>query len=320
MTRRFLGVLLAASSVAAACDQGPERLLSIPGTAVIIGSAFVDSNTNGIQDGEDRSLPGLRIQVAYLSASDTLMSVVTGSDGQFLLEGIPVGDLRLEVDATTIPDSLTIEALSNAAPSLGANDTARITIRAGYPRVTVAEARTLPAGRRVIVDGVALSPMSAFETGTLHIAAAGDAIRASGVASSAIAPGDSVRVLAGTARDNGQPILDVDNFRVLTRVQVPAPMDVTTAQAAAAGAGALDAHLVRVRSATVTSVTVTEGQHRFTLDDGSGVLDAAVATDGEFNLTLLAESNRIDAVGVLVPLGAGRWRLLPRTNADITAR
>jgi len=320
MNRRFCGVLLAGFTVLGACDQGPEMLLSIPGTAVIIGSAFVDANTNGIQDGEDRSLPGLRVQVAYSNASDTLMSVVTGPDGQFFLDGIAVGDLRLEVDAATIPDSLVIEAVSDAQFSLGANDTARVTIRAGYPRATVAEARALPAGRRIVVEGVAVSPLAAFENGIAHIVAGGGAIRASGVPASAIAPGDSIRLVAATARDNGQPILEVDSWRVLTRVQVPAPMDVTTAEAANASGGALDAQLVRVRSATVTSVTVAEGQHRFTLDDGSGVLDAAVSTDRDFNLELLTESSRIDATGVLVPLGTGRWRLLPRTNADISER
>jgi hypothetical protein len=47
-------------------------------------------------------------------------------------------------------------------------------------------------------------------------------------------------------------------------------------------------------------------------------VEAAVRSDGSFDLQLLQPGTRVDVTGLLTAVGGGRWRLMPRSQDDIS--
>jgi hypothetical protein len=155
------------------------------------------------------------------------------------------------------------------------------------------------------------------------------AIRATRVRPSTpgVATGDSVILRARIADRLGQRVLDDVSVFVVGPSFVPTAPSLTTVLAATGGtAGALDAALVRIADALVTDTATVSGNFQMTVTDGSGALVVILdrAADATFRaplpLNLYVPTNRFDVVGILVPTGAGTWRLKPRSSLDLLRR
>ena len=185
------------------------------------------------------------------------------------------------------------------------------------PVVTISEARMLPVGEVVFIDGVALNFLATFGDNTLHVSDTSASIRATRVRAAFLFPGDSVRLVGTIGLQEGQPVIDdATSFR-LGISRVPPPADVTTAAAGSADGGVLDAALVRIQDAGIVSTaTVTDGV-LLTVDDGSGAVGVLVDASVLVDLTPFVPGAVVNVVGVLVP-DSGVWVLKPRAAGDLT--
>jgi len=197
-----------------------------------------------------------------------------------------------------------------------------------FETVTIAEARTtVPIGTLVQIEGIALNDRDAFGDGTVHLYDASGSIRTFilGSTTTSIAAGDSVR-LRGTVRvRDGQRVLDAATPTPLrVGVGTPAPRELTVEQAANASNGLHDAALVVVRNVRITA-NEAAGPDRILVvvssGGGGGELQVYLHATTITAPTQYTVGTTMDVTGVLVPVpGENRWRLKPRTNADITVR
>ena len=198
-------------------------------------------------------------------------------------------------------------------------------VNISFQRVTVAQARTLPAGRLVQLDGLALNGWITFGDSTVHVVDPTGTIRTTRVVQSTLFAGDSVRMVGRIALRDGQTVLSfVTPTVLLTNRTLPAPQQPTTAEAADAKNGALDAALVRFRdiiiadTATVGRTANNPGNFVITVDDGTGPLEIVILPALGLRLTSYVPNARIDVTGLLVPVpGGARWQLRPRSQSDI---
>lgn len=188
------------------------------------------------------------------------------------------------------------------------------------PVLSIAAARALPAGRRVVVVGVALNGSATLADTTVHLADTSGAIRLTRLRAS-VAAGDSVRVQATTASRNGQPTLDAGSSTALGQGLFPTAPTLTTLDAATAAGGTRDAQLVVISNATISDTTRVLGNFRLTVSDGSGDLVVQLDQTAGFAVPgLFVPGNAFDVVGVLVPTGTGSWMLKPRSAVDLRQR
>jgi hypothetical protein len=188
-----------------------------------------------------------------------------------------------------------------------------------FPSVTIAAARALEAGRRVVVEGIALNAWAAFADSTVHVRDATGAIRGVRVQGN-VAAGDSVRLLGTVALRDGQPVLtSVTASALLTGMPLPDPDSVSTALAASAQSGSRDAAQVRIGGSITGSQNLPGGDVILTVDDGTGSVEVLMDKDVSFNAGPYQPGALLRASGVLVPAGTGSWRLKPRTRDDANA-
>jgi len=216
-------------------------------------------------------------------------------------------------------DSISVVRLDTAAVDLVPEDTVEVQVTVSFPLVSITEARALPLGSKVFIEGVALNFRDVFADTILHLRDTAVAIRITNTQGPLVTAGDSARVLGTVTARDGQPVLDRGQVTILAIVGAPAPERVTTVQAAAADGGRLDAGLVRVVDATVADTATVSGDFIATVDDGSGPVLVVFDQDAAgLNPTAFVPGAVIDATGLLVPDGVGVWRLKPRTVADLS--
>lgn len=329
------GALLGCALLSAlpACDAGgADRVLGIEETSTIGGLVFLDRNGTGAADAGDTIVAGVDVQIRAYGTDRVVARATTNDRGGYLIPELPVGTYRVALDSTVLGDSLTSLPLATDTFTVGARDSVAIVQGVTYPTVTVAEARSVAAGAKRFVEGTALNGWTTFADATMHIAAGGLALRATGVEPVQVAPGDSVRVLGTVGLENGQAVLQGGRVTVLRKAvlpfpeSLPAPDTVTTQVAAAADGGRLDAAQVRVRGAVILDTAFVDGDFEATVDDGSGplvvVFDKHVnfARSATFDPALVIPGGVLDATGVLVPRAGERWQLKPRAATEVTTR
>lgn len=324
--RRSMGALLAALTLTSCENAGSGRVLGLDATGVVRGSVVFDANGSGSQDAEDVPFAGAGIRLLAAGSHDTLRRATTGADGTFLLSGVPVGTYRVLLDSASAGDSATVTDVDVALVRIDPGDTAVVRGTIGFPLVTAAEVRTLPLGMRVFVTGIALHARTTFSDTLLHLADTSGTIRAIRVRPSAVVAGDSVRLRARISMRLGERALDDVYVFGIAPAFLPTAAAVTTAQAATAVGGTLDASLVSILDAAIADTATVGGHLTVTMDDGSGPVTVVLdrAADPAFRPPLPASTydamRRFDIVGVLVPTGAGAWRVRPRSALDLTPR
>jgi hypothetical protein len=319
---RVLAVLgLAAAAGAFGCERsGEDRVLAIVGTSAVIGNVYFDSNGNRILDAGDFPFPTVGLRLVARGTRDTVAKTTSNRAGAYALFGLAPGEYLLVVDTTGLGD--TVRVVGSGAPEIRLRPFDSLTVQIGvsYPTLTVAQLRGLLPGRRAFVEAVAMNGPALFGDSTVHVADASAAIRATRVRQNltAFGAGDSLRLLGRRSNRAAQPTLDDVSVTSLGLGVGPATETIATADAATARAGALDARLVRIAGANVISTLAgSQGDFDVMVTDGSGALTITLDAEAGLSTAGLAPGAVIDAVGVLVPTGAGDFRLKPRVNADV---
>lgn len=310
--------LLAVTALAGCKDGDPTSIDER--TGAVAGVAFLDRDADGVLSTPDGPAAGVVAALILQATGDTVESAITKVDGSFLIDQVPIGQYRLVARSGALGDTVEVTDISNASFTVAAADTTFRTIALGYPTVSVATARASAPGRSVVLEGVALNAWTAFGDSTVHVKDATGAIRAIRVQGTALAAGDSVRLIGTTAVHEGQPVLTAARATRLGAAVGVHPTDsISTALAASADGGSLDADQVRVGGSITGSQSAPNGDLILTVDDGTGsvevVLDAHVSfTPGPYQPGALLRVS-----GVLVPTATGSWQIRPRTAADANA-
>ena len=332
------GVLALVAIATARCDSAGEgRVLEISATGIVKGLVYLDRNGNRQVDGADTVLRGVRVRLIGVGTLDTAASVQSDSAGGFRVPNVPIGSFVVALDTTTIGDTVRLIQLSAAQVVVRPGDSLTVTATISFPAVTVRAARQLPAGRKVFVQGILLSPRPAFGDTTGHLADTSAAIRLTRMRAAPVAGiGDSVRLLGLTTTRDGQATLD----DVVTIPLGPSggalPTVVSAAGARSANGGALDAALVFVGDVTIVDTATVPGtgvtppptsDRRLTVDstpaDTAGRVEVLLDAHAGFTGLVLAPflpDSVLNVTGVLVPAGGGRWRLKPRIVSDAVVR
>lgn len=188
------------------------------------------------------------------------------------------------------------------------------------PTPTIAQFRALPLGTLVSLEGTALTAVTNFNDGTLHLADTSGSLRVSGVTELFIFAGDRVRIIGSVAASNGQPFLASSNADpyLLGKRPIPAPVVLNAADANSAKSGTLDAALVRVGPVTVRDTATVGTDFRATVEDASGTLEVIFDGDSGISISTLRPGVALTVTGVLIPTNGGRrWLLKPRSSSDV---
>ncbi len=321
--KQFLFVAAVAGFLGTACTgAGEDRVLAIQTSGVLTGLVYFDANANREPDVNDTPLAQVRVALLAAGTSDTVVIATSDDQGVLDLSSVPVGDYRVVVDTTTIGDTTIVARIDTADIRVTPDDSVDIAVAISFPLLLAAEARALPVGSKVFVDGIALNTAGTFGDSTMHVADTSGTIRAIKTGLGVAFPGDSVRLRGTMATRDGQPVLNLDRRAplVLAIAELPVPDTLTTVTAAAANGSVLDAAFVVIDSARITDTATVTNDLVVTVDDGSGALDVALDGDITFNLGpfLIPGADLTTLKGVLVSDGAGSWRLKPRSAADVT--
>ncbi len=317
---------LALAALAACDNAGAYRTVGITATGVVRGLVYFDANGSGGFDAADAPLAGARVRLVLPLSNDTLLRAVTGVDGSFRVDGVPVGSYNVVVDPTSVGDSAQIVRVTAGPLQLRPADSVSVEAVASFPLRTTQQVRSATLGERIFVTGVALHGRATFSDTLLHVVDTSGALRATRVRPTAAVEGDSVRLRGRVALRNGQRVLDDVTVYVLGATFVPTAPVLSSLVASTGDAGGRDAALVRVLDAVVSDTATVLGNLTMTVSDGSGdltvVLDrlADIAFRAPFAVGSLAAGARYDLTGVLVPTGTGTWVLRPRGALDLVPR
>ncbi|MBI1722499.1 MAG: hypothetical protein HYR48_01160 [Gemmatimonadetes bacterium] len=326
--------LLATAIVLGCTNAGEGRVLSITATGKVAGTVYFDVDGSRTNNFGDTNLAGIGILLFTRGTRDTVARVISNGSGAVVLTDIPVGSYTVGVDPATVGAMFELVSTADTSFTLASGDSVSITVGISYPHKTVAQARALPAGRKIFVEGIALNARSTFSDTTVHLADTSGAIRATRVRSTPFfVTADSVRFLGTTSARDGQPTLDdVTPLVLFPEVFLPNLTVITTGVAASANAGRLDAALVQIDTATIgDTIAVADGM-QLLVNDGTGSLEVLLdqAADPTFFPPNRAGASppypyvpgaRFRIIGVLVPTGtAGVWRLKPRSSTDLITR
>lgn len=321
MRRRLRPVIVALIGLIGACDNaGEDRILSLDANGVVRGLVFFDRNGDREADASDVTLAGVRLGLVAVGTRDTVARGTSDGNGAMSLAGVPVGPYLVVVDSESVGDTAQVVGIDSAEIAMRPGDTVTVDVTVSFPIVSVAEARALPIGARVFVEGVALTGRNDFGDAAVHLADTSGALRATRVSTVGVFRGDSVRLRGGIAAQNGQRTLDQVEAFTLAIAAVPPPVEIETGTAASAGGGGLDAALVRVLDATIMAVDTLAGELEMMVDDGSGVLEVVLDRDIDFDFTPFVPSAMVTVTGVLVPTNPGMWVLKPRSAGDVVVQ
>ena len=302
-------------------DFNADRTLEVDATGTIVGLAFLDRNGNSVFDqAVDGTVPGITVRILPSGAFAPAASVTTNAAGVFGAPDLPVGDYDIVIETNTVPDSIRFLAASRTTARVRPGDSVGVFVTLSYPVVKVREAKTMPTGRRVFVEGVTLNAWATYGDSTLHIVDSTGVIRATRVAPSSVTSGQRVRLLGVTDVRDGLPTLTDVSVFALGSAPIPPPTVVTTAVAATASNGTLDGALAQIVGAVILGGTVNSvGDLSLTVNDGSGLLEVVVDRSTNISATQFIAGALLNATGLLVPSGAaGQWTLKPRSAPDIT--
>ena len=269
----------------------------------------------------DTAFAGVRFGLVVAGTNDTAFSATADALGQVVFSNIPFGDYRFVVDSNTVGDSLQIQEIDSATVRLrGDTPQQLITVRLGFPSVTIAQARVAAAGTRLFITGQLLTAIATFGDTTAHIIENGVAIRLSNASNGgpAAQAGDSARVLGTVSIRSGQPVLDNATVVVFRFGSSPVPTSLSTLLAGNADTTAQDAALVEITGAVILDTATVGTDFHVGVDDGTGRVVMVLDGDGSFQLLLFDLGKTARATGVLVPTGSGTWVLKPRNQADVT--
>ncbi len=326
-TRLFL--LTGALALAAACSNaGEQATLPVFGTGTVVVQVYFDGDGSQSYTAADSLFEGAHVALLAADGSDTLRLVTTDVHGLATFDSVPLGTWRVYVDRHALNDSVGVVVGDTGILRVLARSDSNIAgrlVRFGYREVTIAEARTLAAGRRVLVRGTVVSPLQFFHDSSAFLVDPTGKIRITGashrVGRTGNNIGDSVLVLGTSGADHGQPVLLKGLFASLGTQPVPLPTTTTVVGGHNAAGGTLDAALVLITGAFIADTATTGPDFLLRIADPA---DSATTTEVVIDSLLgipravWKPGFGITVRGVLVPKGDGTWILKPRMGSDIT--
>jgi hypothetical protein len=313
-----------AAGLLAGCSNAGEDLGFEPlGNGTVAAFIYLDRNGDLTPSGgADTAFAGVRLGLVVAGTTDTVFSANTDALGNVVFSNVPFGNYRFVVDSNTVADSIQIQAIDSANVRLTGNAQQQlVTIRLGYPALTISEARVASTGLKVFIKGMMLVGIGSFGDTTAHIIEDGVAIRLTNATNGGPAAqvADSARVSGTISVRGGQPVLDHAVVVVYKLGFTTAPFTaLTTMLANNADTTAQDAALVGVTGALVTDTATVNGDFNVGVDDGSGRVVIVLDGDLTFPLAQIDLGDAVTARGLLVPTGSGTWVLKPRSQTDIT--
>ncbi len=322
IVRSLLPFALAATALLG-CGNAGENLgiRTKPGAGFTV-TVLYDRDQNALPTNADSALAGVRVFLKVPGGPDTLAVDTTDALGQAGFLNIPTGPYAVEVEASVLGDSLATKLTPQAVIVFPSGGPGSMVALLTFPTQTVAAARALPIGSRVLVSGLILAgPQSSRDTSGAMRDSTG-AVRLTGVrilSGGVSQPGDSVRVLATVGVRNGQKVLDAAAISLLTITTLPVADTLTTVVAATANGGVRDADLVSIFGAEILSTSGANGDLTVTLDDGSGPLEVLVDSVLQIAPGLFVIGDSLSGEGILVPAtGGATWQFRPRQRQDFT--
>lgn len=321
--------LAALATLLAGCSNAGEQLVfpPLPNGGIAVG-LYLDRDGSGTFTALDTTFAGVRVALLAAGGVDTITTALSSATGVATFAPVLIGSYRIVVDRAALGDTIRVVVGDTGTIRLLARSdsaTASRVVRLGYEEVSVAAARALPAGRRVMVRGLVLSPLQAFRDSTMFLQDGTGALR---ITSARHRPGrtgnnigDSVAVLGTTGASLGQPVLLSGLVSSLGQLAAPVPVLVTVAEARTARGGSLDAALVQVTGAKIFDTASVVPDFKVTVSNATDAADRATAL---FDSVLQAPpaifvlGRTITVKGVLVPRGDGTWVVKPRNGLDLT--
>ena len=302
----------------AACDDPGTGIIDTDRNGVLAGIAYVDRDADARLSGPDVVAVGVRAALLREASGDTVAQATTRNDGTFVMTNVPVGRYRLVAALGALGDTLQVQKIDSASVTITVADTAVRSIRIGYPVISAAEFRTAAAGRRYVVEGIALTGWSTYGDATLHVADGTGSLRAIRVLGTAAQSGDSVRVLGTAGVSSGRPVLADALAHIAASARGLPPVDSVGTGAAATAAGGTRADgQVRIAGAIILDTATVAGHRILGVDDGSGRLEVVLDQAVSFNPGPYVPGGTFAGAGVLVPPPSGdHWRLRPRDRNE----
>lgn len=316
--RKAFPVLLVAA--VASCTDGGGGTGLDDRVGVVNGVAYIDRDMDGQRGQSEPVAAGVAAALVLESTGDTVARASTGANGTFVMAQVPIGRYRLVANRGTLGDSVAVVEIADAVFNLAQDDTVSRQVRLGYPAVTAAQVRTMQAGRRVVLEGIALNGWATFGDSTVHVRDATGAIRVVRAQQAAVQAGDSIRVLGTTGVRDARPVIADATLRILSAaVGLPQPDSVSTSASATALADAVADGQVRIAGAVIQDTVRVGADLVLGVDDGSGRLEVVLDGNVSFNAGPYVPGATFSGRGVLVPEpGGAAWRLKPRDREEAT--
>jgi hypothetical protein len=320
--------LLLAFFAATACTNAGESLTLAPlATGTITADIYFDRDGSRTLTPLDTVVAGVRVGLLALGGQDTLRIATSNAQGVAVFDSVQIGSYRLVVDRAALNDSVGVVAgdtgtvrLVNLADSI---QSVRV-IRLGYTEVSLAAARLLPAGQRVLVRGKVVSPLQNFRDSSAFLVDTSGALRITGArprfGGNGNNIGDSVLVLGTTGQDAGQGVLLGGLFLTYGPGLAPLPQVVTVAEALNAKGGTLDATFIQLSNIVISDTLAAEPDFIVRVaDPATPDVTVDVVIDQLLNAprSIFRPGRTGTFRGVLVPKGDGTWILKPRIPQDI---
>lgn len=331
MRRSWCGIVLALLGTAACANAGESLArLALPAGLIQVQVYFDRDGTRSFTT-QDTLIPGVRVALVEPGGTDTIRVVTTGVNGIARFDSLPVGSYRVVVDRHALADSIGVVDGDTGIMRLTAQVTAQFDslqaarlIRLGYGEFSLAAARALPAGRRILVRGKVVSALQFFRDSSAFVVDTSGSLRITGArprsGGGGNNVGDSVLVLGTTGQRDGEGVLQDGIFSTYGSGIAPVPLNVSVSDAHTARGGALDAVLIQLTGVRITDTLSTGPDFAITVADlADTTIKTTVLVDQLLNaphsVFLLGHSANFR--GVLVPVGDGTWVLKPRGANDI---
>jgi hypothetical protein len=302
------------------CSDGPG-VIQLDDTAWVGGIAYIDRDGDGQFSASDGTAVGVLTALVLESSGDTVARATSRADGTFTMARVPAGRYRLVANRGAAGDTVDVLHIDSARITLAARDSVLRLVRLGYPRMTVEDARGLPAGRRITMDGIALNGWSTFGDSIIHFSDRTGAMRSVRTLASAAQAGDSITLIGTTGIAAGRVVLADARAHVVVPARGLPPADsLSTQRTGTADEGRIAEAQARVAGAIVRDTGSVGNYRRIGVDDGSGRVEVLLHRNIAFPAQSFALGATVSYAGLLVPSLSGTgWQLRPRTPGDVTA-
>jgi hypothetical protein len=327
MRRSWWGIVAALIAGTACTNAGQSFQVAALTTGGVHVAVFFDRDGSASLTAGDTVFAGVRVALLVPGGPDTLRTAVTNALGIATFDSLPVGSYRVVIDRHALSDSVGVVAgdtgtirIINESDSLYLG---RV-IRLGYAEVTLAGARALPAGLRVLVRAKVSSPLQLFRDSSAFLFDTSGALRVTGsraqLGSGGNSIGDSVVVIGTTGQRSGQGVLQGGLFGFIAAGIAPLPRISTITEAHTANGGTLDAALIQLSNVIITD-TLTSGPD-FMLkvaDPADTTVKTSILLDQLLGAPhgLFVPGRTGTFRGVLVPVGDSTWVMKPRNGSDV---